>query len=116
MKLSPLGQMKVAAVLTAAFALLGCEAPSSSAVEQTPAVVPAAAVPGTPSLVTVTPAPAPAAGLPPAGPGPGPEPTPPGLSAEEPARAPVKLSDRLQEVVKLSQSGVGDDVILAFIQ
>jgi hypothetical protein len=111
MKLSPQAQMKLVAVLATGYLLLGCEAPASSAVEQVPPVYPVASTVAAPDLVTVSTVtnvavePAPAAPIP-AG-----EPT-----AGDPPRAPVALSSALQEVVKLAQSGVGDDVILAYIQ
>ncbi|MFB3779598.1 MAG: DUF6600 domain-containing protein, partial [Bryobacteraceae bacterium] len=128
MKLTPLAQLKLIAVLATAYALPGCESPSTNAVVQAPPVYPVAAATPMPDLVTVstaapqltpvpTPAPAPAPGP---GPVPNPAATPERTSNEpardEPGRGPVVLSDRLQEVVKLAQSGVGDDVILAFIQ
>lgn len=100
MKLSPLTHVQIGAILAMAFVLLGCEAPSSIASEQAPnpgVVVSSAALP---ELVTVTNLEVATTNL-----------------AENPTPAqPVKLSDKLEEVVKLAQSGVGDDVLLAFIQ
>lgn len=96
MKLSPFAQIKLAAVLASACVLLGCEATATKAGEQVPPVYPATSGATQPNLVTVT-----------------------NLAAEVPppsTNAPVVISDRLQEVVKLAQSGVGDDVILAYIQ
>jgi hypothetical protein len=120
MKLSPLAQAKIAAVLAMASVLLGCEAPVTSAGEQTPPVYPALTTGPRPDLVTALPQAAPsqtsappsaaapqtAAEAPVQGDGPG----------EETPTRPVTLSERLQEVVKLAQSGVGDEVILAFIE
>jgi hypothetical protein len=103
MKLSPLAQIKLVAVLATAYVLLGCEAPPTSASEQTPPL--SSAVPSVPmpDLVTVSNI--------------APEPTAAPQPAEnEPAHGPVALSDHLQEVVKLAQSGVGDEVVLAYIQ
>ncbi len=119
MKLSPLAQAKICAVMATAVVLLGCEAPSTTAGEQSPPVYPAVANVAQPDLVTVV-NPAPitndagatvistnfeSAVVAPAE-----------LEAGEIPIKPVELSSRLQEVVKLAQSGVGDDVILAFIQ
>ena len=101
MKLPPFAQIKLVAVLATASVLLGCEAPTSNAGEQTPdyPIVPASAS----NLVAVTNLVAE-------------EPAPAQPGSEAPAAAPVALSARLQDVLKLAQSGVGDDVILAFIE
>ena len=99
MKLSPLTQMKVGSVLGAAFLLLGCNGSVGNAGEQTAVLQPLAlAEPDTapaPNLVTVT-----------------------NLATDlsTNAPAPPNLSERLQEIVKLAESGVGDDVLLAYIQ
>jgi hypothetical protein len=136
MKLSPLVQMKVAAVLTAVYLLPGCEAPAGTAGDPVPPVYPVVVAAGPrPELVTVTPAPGeqpvalqpvaeqPATATSQSAPA-VPQSAPAVLQpiAEEPVKdapttpAAVTLSDRLQEVVKLAESGVGDDVILAYIQ
>src|SRR5512141_1995353 len=100
MTLSPIAQLKVAAVLMAALALLGCEATSSTASEQAVAVYPAISAAPAPALVAVSNVTAEA-------------------EPEQPAdtvAAPVALSGKLQEVVKLAQSGVSDDVIVAYVE
>ncbi|MFO1499339.1 MAG: hypothetical protein U1G07_13245 [Verrucomicrobiota bacterium] len=107
MKLSPVAMTKLAAVVTVALGLMGCEAPSTTAGEPMPPVYAAATMPQ-PDLVTVTNviADAPAQ---PVGPADAELPDPPPVKA-------VEVSDVLKEVVKLAESGVGDEVILAYIQ
>ena len=94
MKLSPFSHWQPYAVLGAALALLGCESASISASEESPPVQTVVAAPSPPDLVSVT-----------------------DTASEQPAPAqPVPLSGDLQEVVKLAESSVGEEVILAFIQ
>jgi hypothetical protein len=108
MKPFPLAEIKIAAVLATACVWLGCEAPTSTASEQTTPASPTVAAQPMPPLVTVT-------NLTQAPAVPEPGESAEALAAQSPL-APAKLSERLQEVVKLAQSGVGDDVIVAYIQ
>ncbi len=132
MKLSPIPLIKIAAVLGVAMVMLGCEAPATTAGERTPPVYTVAtpvpqpvfvAVPAAQSAVsTAVPQPA---GMT-AAPQPDlvtvltnaiPEvPAEDLLAAVQTNRAPVAISERLQEVVRLAQSGVGEDVVLAYVQ
>ena len=110
MKLSPSANIKILAVLVTAFGLVGCESPSTAG-EQTPPVYPGVVGTPQPPLVTVTNVAIPNAV---------PEAAVEGVGAAElpepPLAKPVDLSPALQEIVKLAESGVDDDVILAYIQ
>jgi hypothetical protein len=85
-----------------AITLLGCRPEYISAGEGTPAVysgnlIAAAAAP---DLVTIT-------NL---------QPEEPAIAPEEIPTEPPQVSERLEQLIKLAESGVGDEVLLAFIQ
>lgn len=106
MNLSRYAPLKLAAVLVMAGGLLGCEGPTK-ATGQAPPVYPAVTV-HQPELVTVT-------NVGPTNATPVAEASQPSAGETIPAQ-PAELTPALQEVVKLAQSGVADEVILAFIQ
>lgn len=124
MKLSPVPLITIAAVVGVALVMLGCEAPATTAGERNPPVYMVASAAPQPVMVAV-PAAQPAAPQPAA-----PQPdlvtvitnAIPEVAAEDlmaavqTNRPPVEVSERLQEVVRLAQSGVGEDVVLAFVQ
>jgi hypothetical protein len=98
MKPSPYPALKVVAVFGAMVVLLGCKPASISAGEGAPALHPIETAAAQPDLVTIT-----------------------DLASEPPFAElaelePAKLSARLKELIELAQSGVGDEVLLAYIQ
>jgi hypothetical protein len=90
--------LKLATVLGAIIALLGCKTAYISAGEGAPASVSTSAT--QPDLVTITNLPLEESSVPP----------------EQLGAEPPELSERLEELVKLAVSGVGDEVLLAYIQ